>query len=197
MMKLCRGSLAGRLTRLALLASTALAAPAIAQETTGAHQAEAADASSADSGPDVIIVTAQKRSENLQNVPISIQALGSAKLDQHQVQSFDDYAKLLPSVSFQSFGPGQAQLYFRGVTSGGDGLHGGSLPTSALYLDEIPVTSVASTVDLHVYDIARVEAISGPQGTLFGASSLAGTLRVIANAPSTSKFSAGYDLQVN
>ena len=147
--------------------------------------------------PGEIIVTATKRSESLQRVPISIQALGTATLEQHQVQAIDDYAKLLPSVSYQSFGPGQTQLYFRGVTSGGDGLHGGSLPTSALYLDEIPVTTVASTVDLHVYDVARVEAIAGPQGTLFGASSLAGTLRVITNQPDTRKFSAGYDLQGN
>lgn len=170
-----------------LLASTALIAPAA--------QAQDAIASDAAETNGEIIVTATKRSESLQNVPISIQALGTATLEQHQVASFDDYAKLLPSVSYQSFGPGQSQLYFRGVTSGGDGLHGGSLPTSALYLDEIPVTTVASSVDLHIYDVARVEALSGPQGTLFGASSLAGTLRVISNQPNLSKFEAGIDLQ--
>ena len=66
----------------------------------------------------------------LQDVPISIQALSTQTLEQHQVSSFDDYQKLLPSVSSQSFGPGQAQLYFRGITSGADGLHGGSLPAT-------------------------------------------------------------------
>ncbi len=140
-----------------------------------------------------IIVTATKREESLQKVPISIQALSAKKLEEHQVSSFDDYAKLLPSVSFQSFGPGQSQIYFRGVTSGGDGQHNGSQPTSALYVDEIPLTTIGGSVDLHVYDIQRVEALSGPQGTLFGSSSLAGTLRLITNKP-THKFEAGIDV---
>ncbi len=113
------------------------------------------------------------------------------------MSSFDDYQKLLPSVSSQSFGPGQAKLYFRGITSGADGLHGGSLPATGTYLDEIPITTIASTVDLHVYDIDRVEALAGPQGTLYGASSLSGTLRIITNKPDTRKFSAGYDLELN
>jgi iron complex outermembrane recepter protein len=170
-----------------LLTTTLLAAtPALAQ----------APAEAATDGTD-IIVTAQKREENLQRVPISIQAIGSAKLDEHQVSSFDDYAKLLPSVSYQSFGPGQSQIFFRGVTSGGDGQHNGSQPTSSLYVDEIPVTTIAGSVDFHVYDIARVEALSGPQGTLFGSSSLSGTLRVITNKPSTAGFAGGADLQVN
>ena len=142
-----------------------------------------------------IIVTATKRAESLQRVPISIQALGSATLAARQVQSFDDYAKLLPSVSYQSFGPGQSQLYFRGITTGGDGLHAGPLPTSGLYIDETPVTTIAGSVDIHVYDIARAEALAGPQGTLYGASSLSGTLRLITNKPDPTKFEAGYDLQ--
>jgi iron complex outermembrane recepter protein len=172
----------------ALLASTLLtAAPALAQETAPAEEADSTE----------IIVTATKRSESLQNVPISIQAFNTEKLSQNQVATFDDYAKLLPSVSFQSFGPGQSQIFFRGVTSGGDGLRTGSLPTSGLYIDEIPLTTIGGSVDLHIYDIARVEALSGPQGTLFGASSLSGTLRVITNKPDPSKFAAGYDLQLN
>ena len=165
----------------ALLATTALAFPAAAQD--------AAD----DGAADEIVVTAQKRSENLQDVPISIAALGEGKLEAANVAGFDDYAKLLPSVSFQSFGPGQSQMFFRGVSSGGDGLHIGPLPTSSLYIDEVPVTTIAGSVDFHVYDIARVEALAGPQGTLFGASSLSGTLRIITNQPSTSGFSGSID----
>ena len=134
---------------------------------------------------------------SIQRVPISMQALGSQTLEDHQVQSFDDYTKLLPSVSFQSFGPGQSQLFFRGITSGGDGLPGGSLPTSGIYLDEIPVTTIGALLDVHIYDVARVEALSGPQGTLYGASSLSGTLRIITNKPDPSKLAAGYDLQLN
>ncbi len=190
-MKMCSAVMAKRLTRLALLASTALAAPAVmAQDAAPEAQAEITG-----SDPNEIIVTAQKRSENLQNVPISIQALGTQRLEALNVASFDDYAKVLPSVSFQSFGPGQTQLSFRGITSGGDGLRGGSQPTAAVYLDEVPVTTIGNVVDLHVYDIARVEALSGPQGTLFGASSLAGTLRIIPNKPDTTGTYGRVDVQ--
>ena len=144
-----------------------------------------------------IIVTATKRAENLQKVPISIQALGEQVLEQHQVKNFDDYVKLLPSVSYQSFGPGQSQLFFRGIVTGGDGLATGPLPTTGLYLDETPLTTIAGQVDLHVYDIARVEALAGPQGTLYGASSLSGTLRLITNKPEIGKWSGGFDLEGN
>jgi iron complex outermembrane recepter protein len=171
-----------------LLGSTMLAtAPVYAQEA----------APDDDALPGEIIVTATKRSESVQKVPLSIRALGEETLDQQQVSSVDDFAKLLPSVSFQSFGPGQSQIYFRGVSSGGDGLHIGPAPATGLYLDEVPVTTIAGSVDLHVYDIARIEALSGPQGTLFGASSLSGTLRLITNKPSTAGFEGGADLQVN
>ena len=144
-----------------------------------------------------IVVTAQRREERLQDVPLSITALGSGKLEQAQVKAFDDYAKLLPSVSFQSFGPGQSQIFFRGVSSGGDGLHIGPLPTSSMYIDEIPVTTIGGTVDVRLYDISRVEALAGPQGTLFGASSLSGVLRVITNKPDPGKFSGSIDVQAN
>ena len=144
-----------------------------------------------------VIVTATKREENLQRVAVSVQALTPTILTQHQVSSADDYIKLLPSVSFQSFGPGQSQLYFRGITSGGDGLHIGSEPATGVYVDEVPLTTIANSVDLHIYDMARVEALSGPQGTLFGASSLSGTLRLITNQPDPHHFSAGVDGQVD
>jgi iron complex outermembrane receptor protein len=142
-----------------------------------------------------VVVTAQKRTEDLQKVPISLQVLGSEKLQQLQVSSFDDYAKFLPSLSYKSLGPSQAELFFRGISSGGGGLHAGYLPTSGLYLDEIPVTTIAGSLDLHVYDIARVEALAGPQGTLYGASSLSDTLRIITNKPDPSGFSAAYDVK--
>jgi iron complex outermembrane recepter protein len=172
----------------ALLGSTILAAsPAFAQDTAAEDEAAPGD----------IIVTATKRSESLQKVAVSIQALGTETLEQQQVSGSDDFVKLLPSVSFQSFGPGQSQLYFRGISSGGDGLRIGPAPATGLYLDEIPVTTIAGSVDLHIYDIARVEALSGPQGTLFGASSLSGTLRIITNKPNTDKFEGGADLQIN
>ncbi len=179
---------AHRAVMAALLASTAISAtPAFAQDApAGGGEID-----------DTIVVTAQRREERLQDVPISITALGAAKLEQANVQSFDDYAKLLPSVSFQSFGPSQSQIFFRGVSSGGDGLHIGPLPTSSMYVDEIPVSTIGGTVDFHVYDIARVEALAGPQGTLFGASSLSGVLRIITNPAKLGETSGSIDLQLN
>lgn len=144
-----------------------------------------------------VVVTAQKRSENLQDVPVSIQALGGEKLEQLQVAAFVDYVKYLPSVSFTTSGPGFGQVYMRGVASGGDGNHSGSLPSVGVYLDEQPVTTIQGALDIHVYDVARVEALAGPQGTLYGASSQAGTLRIITNKPSTAGFAAGVDVEAN
>lgn len=169
-----------------LLASTALTAmPALAQE------AAEADANE-------IVVTAQKRSENLQNVPISIQALGTAKLEQLNISDFKGYAQQLPSVSFQSGGtPGTNVVYMRGVASGGDGNHSGSLPSVGVYLDEQPVTTIGGNLDVHIYDIARIESLSGPQGTLYGASSQAGTIRIITNKPSTAGFEGSVDGEIN
>lgn len=171
---------------IALLGSTMLASsPALAQQ------------ASAGQSVDEVIVTAQKREENIQSVPISIQALGTEKLAQHQVTRLDDFVKLLPSVSYQSDGPGRAQIYFRGISSGSDGARTGPSPTVGLYVDDIPLTTIANSIDLHVYDIDRVEALAGPQGTLFGASSLAGTLRLITAKPKLGKFEGGADVEVN
>ena len=179
---------ARRTLTLTLLTTTMLAA------TSARAQAPAADAAS--SG-DEIIVTAQKREESLQNVPISIQAIGTKKLDQLNVASFNDYAALLPSVSFQAGTPGATQVYMRGVASGGDGNHSGPLPSVGIYLDEQPVTTIDGALDVHIYDIARIESLSGPQGTLYGASSQAGTIRIITNKPSTAGFEGRVDGEVN
>lgn len=143
-----------------------------------------------------IIVTAQKRSESLQDVPISIQAYNSEKLDQLNISDFDDYASLLPSVSYVSLGPGNSQVYMRGVSDGTNGTStaSGATPSVAIYLDEQPVTSIGRNLDVHIYDIERVEALAGPQGSLYGASSQSGTLRIITKKADTSEFSAGIDL---
>jgi iron complex outermembrane receptor protein len=145
-----------------------------------------------------VIVTAQKRSESLQDVPLSIQALGTQRLQELNVGSFADYAEFLPSLSYQnggqSGGPGFSRAYMRGVASGGDGNHSASLPSVGTYLDEQPVTTIQGALDIHIYDIARVEVLAGPQGTLYGASSQAGTIRIITNKPDPTKFEAGYDL---
>jgi outer membrane receptor protein involved in Fe transport len=146
---------------------------------------------------DQVIVTSQKRSENLQDVPISLQVLDATRLDQLNVTSFEDYVKYLPSVAYESSGPGFARIYMRGVASGGDGNHSGSLPSVGVYLDEQPVTTIQGPLDIHVYDIERVESLSGPQSTLYGASSQAGTLRIITNKPDPSGFEGGYTVGVD
>ena len=168
----------------ALMGSTMLAgAPARAAEATAPTQV--AD----------IVITAEKREENLQAAPMSVQALTTRKLDQLNVTEFADYVKFMPSVTFQTLGPNQTSIYMRGVSSGDNANHSGPLPSVGVYLDEQPITTIGGTLDVHVYDIARIEVLPGPQGTLYGASSEAGTLRIITNKPSSAGFSAAYDLQ--
>ena len=161
----------------------------------GQPVAYAQQAADVDGVLEEVVVTANKREENIQEVPLSITALNSALLEQHQIQSLDDYEKLLPSVSAQSFGPGQSEIYFRGITTGIGPVH--VQPTASLYIDEAPMTTPKNAPDLHMYDISRVEALAGPQGTLFGASALSGTVRIITNKPELGKLTGGYDLEVN
>ena len=183
-----------RTLKVGLLASTVLAAPfaftpaAIAQD----------QPASAPAGQiEEIVVTAQKRAENMQTVPVSIQAFSGKTLEQIHATEFADYAKFLPSVVYQTLAPNQTTVYMRGIaTAGGqDGNHSASQPLVGIYLDEQPTTTILGQLDVHLYDIQRIEALAGPQGTLFGASSEAGTLRIITNKPDPSKFSAGYDVQ--
>src|SRR5688572_11673527 len=176
----------------------AFASPAFAQDTATPAPTTPQSATEREAVVlDTVTVTSQKRTENLQKVPISIEVLGEQKLDELNVTDFEDYVKYLPSVSYQSFGPGFSQIYMRGVASGGDGNHSGSLPSVGVYLDEQPVTTIQGPLDLHIYDIARVESLSGPQGTLYGASAQAGALRIITNKPDPGQFSAGYGVEVN
>jgi outer membrane receptor protein involved in Fe transport len=169
-----------------LLASTVLAgaAPAIAQD-------------AGRGGLDEIIITAQKREENLQTAPIAVQALGNTALEELNITDYNDLAKFLPNVSFRSPSPGFSQVYIRGVSSGENSNHSASLPTVGVSLDEQPITTITGALDIHAYDLARVEVLAGPQGTLYGASSEAGTVRIITNKPSTAGFEAGYDIEAN
>ena len=158
-------------------------------------QAMAQEAPPPESGtPETIVITASKRSESLQTSPMSVTALTGDQLTEHQVTSLDDYVKMLPSVSYQSFGPSQSQISMRGITTGGDGVAVGPVPTVGVYVDETPVTTIFQSLDIHTYDMARIEALSGPQGTLYGASSLSGTLRLITNKPVIGKWEGGVDV---
>lgn len=147
-----------------------------------------------------VTVTAQKVTENLQNVPISIETLSTQKLEQLNIVNLDDYVQYLPGVTTVKGlgqggnGIGTTHVYMRGVVSGQDGNHSASQPSVGTYFDEQPVTTIDGTVDVHIYDIARIEVLEGPQGTLYGASSEAGTIRIITNKPDPSKFEASYDV---
>jgi outer membrane receptor protein involved in Fe transport len=166
-----------------LLASTGLAAAARAQTATGPTVGE-------------LIVTAGKREQQIQTTAMSIQALDTRKLERQEITQFNDYAKLMPSVTFQTTGPNQSTVYMRGVASGLEGNHSGPLPSVGTYLDEQPITTIGGTLDVHIYDVARIEVLPGPQGTLYGASSQAGTLRIITNQP-VQDFEAGYNVEGN
>jgi iron complex outermembrane recepter protein len=163
---------------------------------TGVVQAQQAEESSAGSLEEVV-VTASKRSESLQDVPLAIQALGQEQLSELKVSDFGDYVKFLPNVSYQTGGPGFARAYMRGVASGENANHSGPLPSVGVYLDEQPITTIQGPLDVQIYDIARVEVLAGPQGTLYGASSQAGTIRIITNKPDPGEFDAGYELTGN
>ncbi len=173
-----------------LLATTCLrAGPALA--------ADVAAAAGNATAVGEIVVTAEKRSENIQKVPMSITAIDTRKLTELNVTNFQDYAKFVPSLSFQTLAPSVTTIYMRGVADGGNANHSGPLPSVGAYLDELPITTIGGTLDIHIYDIARVEVLPGPQGTLYGASSESGTLRIITNKPSTSGFSGALDVEGN
>jgi iron complex outermembrane receptor protein len=140
-----------------------------------------------------VLVTATKRTASVQDIPIAVSVLGQKMIEELGITDFTDYVIQLPAVTSGGSGPGQNTIYIRGVasttptltTSGVAGLS----PNVALYLDEQPLSQPGRNLDVYVADINRVEVLKGPQGTLFGASSQAGTVRLITNKPDPSGFS--------
>ena len=143
------------------------------------------------SGLGEIIVTATRDATSIQKVPISMQALSTEVLAQRQIRGLTDFAALLPSVTFAGIGPGRNTPYFRGIVPAG-----GTRESVGYYIDDIPITGTGLP-DVHVYDVERIEALSGPQGTLYGAGSLAGTIRFITKKPKLDTFEFGWDAEVN
>lgn len=155
-------------------------------------QAAAADAS-ADATLEEVIVTARKRAENLQDVPISIDVYTSKDLQNLAISKFEDYATMTPSISFISAGPGTQTLVMRGV-SDGTNPNVSNTATTAFMVDDMSMNYLGTTPDLHLYDIERIEVLNGPQGTTFGAGAMAGAVRFITNKPDPTAFTAGIDL---
>jgi outer membrane receptor protein involved in Fe transport len=175
--------------------SPALAASIVALCLAGARLAPAA-ADSAGSAAETegsqlaeIIVTSQKRSEDIKDIPISVSAIGGAQLAEHHIADYDDITRTVPGISFQAGpGPGLDNIEIRGVSS-----TSGSA-TVGIYIDEVSVTTKNEQFDGAVqpklFDLDRIEILRGPQGTLYGASSMGGTIRFITKQPDLNTFSA-------
>lgn len=141
-----------------------------------------------------IVVTATRRSESSQDVAIALQAISERKLEELRIDSFNDYVSLLPGVNASGQGPGKQEVFIRGISPGRTAVRIASLgsePSVATYLDETPISYAGRNIDLYATDFQRIEVLKGPQGTLFGASSQAGTLRYISNKPEFNEFIAG------
>ncbi|MFZ0552875.1 MAG: TonB-dependent receptor [Steroidobacteraceae bacterium] len=135
-----------------------------------------------------VIVTAEKRAQPLQDVPMGITAVTSAALQNLGAMTLSDIARAVPGLSVFSAGPGQNIINIRGISSAG-----GSAPTVGFYIDDTPVpngTGNGYDPDPVLFDLARVEVLEGPQGTLYGASSMGGTVRYITQQPDLQNFDA-------
>jgi outer membrane receptor protein involved in Fe transport len=161
--------------------------PAFAQQT-----AEDQDRGIAD-----IVVTATRREESVNKVPLAITALGGDALSDLNITKFDKLIEYLPNVRAASRGPGASSIFIRGLSTDSPGLQiagtAGAQPTVALYINDAPASLVGRNLDLYAVDLQRVEVLAGPQGTLFGASAMGGAVRYITNKPDTSEFHAGFN----
>ncbi len=165
---------------LALAAGLACAPHMAAAQDTAAQQP-------ADAGVQDVVVTAQRRSQSAQKVPMTIQAFTGTKLAQLNITSLDDLLRYTPNVEFPKNGPGQGNIYMRGLSAGfaGNQSQGtvGNFPNVAVYLDDQSMQFPSHNVDVYMVDMERVEVLEGPQGTLFGGGAEAGALRYITNKP--------------
>ena len=149
--------------------------------------ATASDADTASDSIQEITVTAQRRTESMQDVPISMQAFTAQSLEQLNIQTFDDYIKYLPNVTTANNGPGQNEVFMRGLSAGSQASQGsastGLFPNVAIYLDNQSVQMPNRNLDIYAVDLNRIEVLEGPQGTLFGSGAESGVIRYITNQP--------------
>jgi len=145
--------------------------------------------------PDEIVVTANRNgAANIQNVPITVSVIRPETLESFGGSGLEDYTQTVPSLSMQEDGPGINKINIRGVvTSGLDYTDVQDRPTVAVYLDETPISLQAQNPDLKVFDLARVEVLRGPQGTLYGAGAMSGTIRLITKKPDLDKVSGSLE----
>jgi iron complex outermembrane recepter protein len=187
---------------LLLAAGAAAAEPDVTTDaTTGTPgpQAKAGSQSGTAGTLEEIVVTARRRSEDLQNVPGQVTAVTAADLAQIHARSFEDFAAFVPGLSYQTASPATNLIAIRGITTGGSQLSS----AIGLYLDEIPLGASTSfglgyqSYDVNVFDLDRVEVLNGPQGTLYGASSLGGALKYITAAPNPARMAVSGESEVS
>ncbi len=154
------------------------------------HAQDAEQAKPSGRSLEEIVVTARKRSESAQDIPIAIQALSQDALAAIGAKAMEDYARFIPSVSVVTYNNSSNVVVFRGAITAPGYI---AASTSSVYLDEISVTVTGSQPGVRMVDIARVEALSGPQGTLYGSDAQAGTMRIVTNRPDASGFEAVFD----
>jgi iron complex outermembrane recepter protein len=176
-----------RTTRASLLISTAVSAAVLAVPSAYAQTEKSKESLTLEE----VIVTAQKRRQVLLDVPQSVSVVDGGSLERVQASSFQDYLKLVPGLQLTQDQPGVGRLVLRGVNTGG------VASTVAVYVDETPFGSSSGLVngailagDFDTFDMERIEVLRGPQGTLYGASSLGGVLKFVTNPPQTDKFGA-------
>ena len=174
------------LSRISFAVASAIAAAAMP------HRAPAATADSS-SGLQEVIITARKREENLQDVPLSVDVFTKDDMQKLGITNFDDYAYKVPSVSFVSVGPGTQLFILRGVADGSNSNYANTCATG-FYLDDLSMCDGGVQPDLHLYDIDSIEVLNGPQGTTFGAGAMSGAIRYTTTKPNVNAFSAGVDL---
>lgn len=167
-----RSSLVSALLGATVLAGAAIAAPA------GNAPAEN------NAGLEEIVVTAEKRESTVQATPIAMTALSASDLTEQNITSIQDLVGAVPGISLRTAGPGQTEYEMRGLASSG-----GSVATVGFYIDETPLSASAvalngrTVIDADLYDINRTEVLRGPQGTLYGAGSMGGTIKLVTNPP--------------
>lgn len=178
-------------------ASTLALAATIAVSISGSASAQTAPAAKPSVLPDDIVVTASRREEKLNRVPIAVQALSGKALEQLNITNFEKMVEYLPNVRTASRGPGVSSIYIRGLSTDTAGSQilgvAGVQPTVALYLNDAPASTPGRNLDVHATDLQRVEILAGPQGTLFGASAMGGAIRYITNKPDLNEFHAGFN----
>jgi len=142
---------------------------------------------------DEIIVTATKRSMSVQDIPFTIQALTSDTLKAMGAKNMEDYARFIPSVNVVAMGQGSGTVIFRGAITGAGYI---AQSTSSVYVDEMSITNTGSQPQIRMVDINRVEALSGPQGTLYGSDAQAGTMRILTNKPVMNEYQTELDVEL-